>query len=65
MPPEKPHLAPLTFNRRKRRALTSIGRRMERAFNGVRRTHARAAAQPYIDRYARLFRIYKNLLGQL
>ncbi len=53
------------FNRRKRRALTAIGRRMERAVAGVKRTHTRAAAQPYIHRYSRLFRTYKDLLGQL
>ncbi len=53
------------MNRHTRRALTSIGRRMERAVEGVKRTRTREAAQPYIHRYSRLFRRYKDILGQL
>lgn len=74
MPPEKtisidtgtqPGFSVPFMNRHTRRALLSVGRRMERAVEGVKRTHTRAAAQPYIRRYSSLFRRYKDILGQL
>lgn len=62
---EAPQRMPPRFNRHTRRALMAIGRRMERAFNGVHRSRTRSAAQPYIHRYTKLFRRYKAQLGQL
>jgi len=53
------------MNRRTRRAMLAIGRRMERAVEGVKRCSTREGAQPYIHRYSRLFRQYKAILGQL
>jgi hypothetical protein len=64
--PEAPRPPRLNrLNRHTRRALVAIGRRMERAFNGVGRSVTRAAAQPYIHRYTKLLRRYKAQLGQL